>query len=413
MARLPIPGADDGDWGNVLNDYLEQSHTATGELKENVVASSQLQDNAVSEAKLAGAVQTKLNNPNPSLGGALSGTASNASLVAGAVTASAIADGAVTAAKLAGGASSADGLRSLLIFYAPPNIINARYDNDYAAGVLARYDDVVLGAGLQDPGHSDYGNTTAIITKLAALNADTVVWGYIDCGVTTGNYTLAELQTQIDEWIDIGAGGIFCDVIGYAYGVSRTRQNAIIDYIHSKGVGAILNVFNPDEVFSSAVDPVYNPGGTATHANSSDVHLLESWVANTDSYSSPYYATFSDVKTRGDASRSYRNSLGIRIFCVNIVQYSGRTDSEIDAFRGVAEALSRTWRLDGFGVSGSQYAATGADVGVVRPRFPMLRTNPLRRTAPYILNGGWTQVQAPDLGIIVDYDAGTHDYSQL
>ena len=144
-------------------------------------------------------------------------------------------------------------------------------------------EDVVLGAALQDPGHSVYGNTTAIITKLAALIADTVVWGYIDCGVTTGNYTLAEHQTQINEWIDIGAGGIFCDVIGYAYGVSRTRQNAIIDYIHSKGVGAILNVFNPDEVFSSAVDPVYNPGGTATHANSSDVHLLESWVANTDS----------------------------------------------------------------------------------------------------------------------------------
>ena len=36
-------------------------------------------------------------------------------------------------------------LRSLLIFYAAPIIINAVYDPDYAAAMLARYDDVVLG----------------------------------------------------------------------------------------------------------------------------------------------------------------------------------------------------------------------------------------------------------------------------
>lgn len=33
MSRLPTPGADDGTWGNVLNDFLSVSHNADGSLK--------------------------------------------------------------------------------------------------------------------------------------------------------------------------------------------------------------------------------------------------------------------------------------------------------------------------------------------------------------------------------------------
>lgn len=414
MARLPTPGADNGTWGTVLNDFLQQSHTTTGGLASNVVGNAQLQDGSVSEGKLDSATQTKLNaTGDPTMGGDLSGTASNAQLQNGVVTGATIANGTITADKLASGIVSATGnLRSLLIFYAPPSIINAKYNNDYSAGVLSRYDDVVLGTGLEDPLSPEYANTTAIISKVAALNSATLVWGYIDCGVTTGNLSLATLQTQIDQWIAIGARGIFCDVIGYAYGVSRARQNSIIDYIHSKNVGAILNVFDPDEIFSSNVNATYNPGGVATQADSRDVHLLESWVFNSDSYPTPHYTPFSDVKVRGDASRAYRDSLGIRIFTVNIIEYDSRTDSQIDSYRGVAEALAWAWRLDGCGISASSYASTGADVGVVRPRVPLLRASPLRPNAPYILNGGWTEISAPDLGITIDYQTGSHSYIQ-
>lgn len=436
MTRLPTPGADEGTWGAILNNFLLQSHAVDGTLKASIVSASQLADNAVTEVKLDSAVQTKLNSTgDPSMGGDLSGTASNAQLVNGvvgtaqladntvstvklqnnAVTTTVIADGAVTAAKLGTDVTTVartDGLRSLLIFYAPPNIINAKYDNDYAAGILSRYDDVVLGTGLENPGDANYASTVSIIQKVGALGSGTIIWGYINCGITTGNLSLSTLQTQIDQWLSIGAQGIFCDVMGYDYGVSRDRQNSIIDYIHSKGVGAILNAYTADDLFSSAVNATYNPSGTATHANSSDVYLLESWVCNSDSYSSPYYATFSDIKTRGDAARSYRQSLGIRIFTANILSYNGRTDSEIDGYRGVTEALARIWRLDGMGIAASTYSASGSDVGVVRPRFPLLRPNQLRKNAPYTLNGGWTQVEAADLGISVSYDAGTHSWTQ-
>lgn len=33
MARLPVPGSDDGTWGTILNEYLSVEHNADGTLK--------------------------------------------------------------------------------------------------------------------------------------------------------------------------------------------------------------------------------------------------------------------------------------------------------------------------------------------------------------------------------------------
>lgn len=45
MARLPQPGADDGIWGEVLNNYLSQAHNADGSLKAAAVAASVTKNN--------------------------------------------------------------------------------------------------------------------------------------------------------------------------------------------------------------------------------------------------------------------------------------------------------------------------------------------------------------------------------
>jgi hypothetical protein len=39
-ARLPVPGSDDGDWGDILNNYLSQSINADGTLKSSSVSAS-------------------------------------------------------------------------------------------------------------------------------------------------------------------------------------------------------------------------------------------------------------------------------------------------------------------------------------------------------------------------------------
>lgn len=52
MARLPIPGSDDGTWGNLLNEYLAVSHDSDGTIKPNAVDASSIQDNSITNAKL-------------------------------------------------------------------------------------------------------------------------------------------------------------------------------------------------------------------------------------------------------------------------------------------------------------------------------------------------------------------------
>jgi len=58
--RLPTPGGDSGDWGDILNGYLSVSLYSDGTLNPNVVGSSQLQNNAVTNTQLDVPTQTTL-----------------------------------------------------------------------------------------------------------------------------------------------------------------------------------------------------------------------------------------------------------------------------------------------------------------------------------------------------------------
>lgn len=42
MARLPQPGGDEGNWGNILNEYLSETHNTDGTLKNNVITPAKL-----------------------------------------------------------------------------------------------------------------------------------------------------------------------------------------------------------------------------------------------------------------------------------------------------------------------------------------------------------------------------------
>lgn len=42
MSRLPIPGSDEGNWGQILNDYLSAAHKPDGTLKDSVITTSNL-----------------------------------------------------------------------------------------------------------------------------------------------------------------------------------------------------------------------------------------------------------------------------------------------------------------------------------------------------------------------------------
>lgn len=80
MARLPQPGADDGIWGDVLNEYLRVAHDSEGAIKNGAIDSAALQDNSISGTKLQDGLVTppKLSSSNtPSAGQVLSYNGSN------------------------------------------------------------------------------------------------------------------------------------------------------------------------------------------------------------------------------------------------------------------------------------------------------------------------------------------------
>jgi uncharacterized protein YjbI with pentapeptide repeats len=53
MPRLPQPGSDAGNWGNLLNDFLSTTHDSNGNLKTGSVTTSTLASGSVTLAKLA------------------------------------------------------------------------------------------------------------------------------------------------------------------------------------------------------------------------------------------------------------------------------------------------------------------------------------------------------------------------
>jgi hypothetical protein len=57
MARLPTPGKDAGNWGNILNDFLSQAHAADGSLKP----VSSIADGAITPTKTDGGFERTAN----------------------------------------------------------------------------------------------------------------------------------------------------------------------------------------------------------------------------------------------------------------------------------------------------------------------------------------------------------------
>lgn len=54
MTRLPIPGSDDGIWGNLLNEFLSVAHDSGGSLKSGSITNATVADSAgISQSKIA------------------------------------------------------------------------------------------------------------------------------------------------------------------------------------------------------------------------------------------------------------------------------------------------------------------------------------------------------------------------
>jgi len=123
----------------------------------------------------------------------------------------------------------------LLIYYGWPSCINGGHPEDFD-----RYAYVVLGAGLEEPDHPDHAITQRIIKDTSAW-----VYGYIDVGVTTNNYTVRRIRRSMKRWRRMGAVGVMLDDFGFGYRVTKQRQRRCIDAAHALGLSVICNIWNP------------------------------------------------------------------------------------------------------------------------------------------------------------------------
>jgi hypothetical protein len=161
---------------------------------------------------------------------------------------------------------------------------------------------------LEKSTHPDHLNTVAIIADPAMAGA--TVFGYIDLGVTTENLPLSEIQSRIDEWQGTGARGIFLDLFGYDFGTGRARQNAAVDYAHSKGLPVVANAFIPADAFGTEIN-AYNPAGTPTSLTTSDYYLYESYQVILGEFD-----TEANWLTKSNALQAFQNTIGFKILSV-------------------------------------------------------------------------------------------------
>lgn len=248
-------------------------------------------------------------------------------------------------------------LKHFAIYYGYPNSLNSSvnsWNNGLVITDLAHYDSVVFGAGLEEVGHADHANTVAIISGLSSTKS----FGYIDIGKTL-NKSVATIQASIDKWnLMTGVYGIFLDEFGMDYkatGVTdadyRIRQKTILDYVHSKGLKAIINAWDPDDVF---IKQSSNP----LTINSGDSYLYESYFL-----SSATRDTFANYRAKIAKLQAAKLAhTGLEIMAINTTASDSFTQGLFDSMSLAAIADG----IDGIGWGEANYSAT-APMNAIMP----------------------------------------------
>lgn len=258
---------------------------------------------------------------------------------------------------------------SMLIYYGSPIGIEGTWDTNNASKIFAKYNLLVLGDGIGDPSYWSYDDTITIMEASKELNPKLKIYGYINIGVSSDNYSIAELEEKIDNWYDTGyINGIFVDEAGYDFEVTRDRQNAIIDYIHGKGLKVFINGWNPDDIFSSDVVATYNPTGTETTINPGDIYLDEDFLIDSDSYSAnDNYKLGYDFYEKTQKVLEYRRTLGIELAGVGRLNYNDYTEQENNKFWRMLELGAIISSYDYYGLSDELFSSSGDYTDLVYP----------------------------------------------
>ena len=251
----------------------------------------------------------------------------------------------------------------MLIYYGWLNSFNSAdngWDNENVAQDLSKYNILVFGDGLQNTGHGDYSNTQIIIPRIQALNPDVLIFGYV-----TANQSLANFQTKVDQWGDLGVDGIFIDEAGYDNGTTRAEFNERVDYVHGGTVAnyVFANAWNTNHILGTDEDTSYpnetwNSDLVESSLTEDDWILLESFPINTTAYSGNNgYEGKAEWATRGVNMNTLRATYGVNFAAAGIINDDNSNGQDLFDF-GFISALM--WSLNAFGVSDTSYGSSSA-----------------------------------------------------
>ena len=243
------------------------------------------------------------------------------------------------------------------------------WDNEKVAQDIARYELVVLGAGLADSSHGDYSNTSIIIPRVMELNPNCKIFGYVTTNMTQSNF-----EDQVDLWDAFSIYGIFMDEAGYDYGTTTTNGRAAfntkVDYVHgidstNSAMIAFVNAWNMDHIIGTVNDGSYpnstwNPDTLESTLDEDDWYLLESFTVHTISYSgNGGYASGSDWYSRGEKAVNHRYTYDINIAAANVIDNDSTAAQDYFDFCFIASCM---YSLDAIGSSDDYYGASSAAV---------------------------------------------------
>lgn len=210
--------------------------------------------------------------------------------------------------------------KQLCIYYGWPSHVNGSSGNvDAAISHFSKCDMLVIGDGIADLGHGDHVSAYIIISALRLAGKE--VFGYSDLGVSTKNLPISTIKSEVDAWRIMGASGIFLDDAGYDYGVTRIRQNAIVDYIHNAGMNVFINAWEIDDVLGDLDEAGrLNP----SRLTAGDVYLAESWLMGDGAFQS-----LSAWGIKADKALTYTRTKGVRIAGVSTTKLNKAITNDI------------------------------------------------------------------------------------
>jgi hypothetical protein len=232
--------------------------------------------------------------------------------------------------------------RRLAIYYGYPSLVEGADGSvSHAVSIFGRYDVIVFG------GHLDVGSASRdqeieaplvaqIIVRLHLRPQQPAIYGSVDLG-RSPPLTDADIEHRVDGWKRLGADGILLDEAARDSRVSRQRRAAAVRAVHERGLSALMNAFNPDDLFETR-NP--KPAGDPGELGARDALLIESFAVD-NSVVQPRDA----AAKRAAAAIKWRQRTGIKVYAVTTT-VPGRFDASAVVY---AERLAADLGIDAFG----------------------------------------------------------------